>query len=295
MFDLATAPLPHDQATDRNSGLPTPRSRTFASQQRRLQRSLAEAVAGGDLLLRYQPRLALDTGRQTAAEAVIRWRDRQGGPNAPSAFARMAEDSGVSGEIGGWMLRAACAEAASWPSGCVVSVAVSARQLAGGMLLGQIAAALEESGLNPELLEVALTEASLIDLSVNTLLLLSAIRDLGAGVALDRFGAGLASLAVLHRLPLTAMKLDGSLLGSLAGDGQGAALVRTIIAAGHALDLAVVADGIGTAEQCARLRAGGCDEGQGALFGQSLSGVDMRARHADQRPTDTCMAVVQQP
>ncbi len=76
MFDLATAPLPHDQATDRNSGLPTPRSRTFASQQRRLQRSLAEAVAGGDLLLRYQPRLALDTGRQTAAEAVIRWRDR---------------------------------------------------------------------------------------------------------------------------------------------------------------------------------------------------------------------------
>ena len=262
MLDLAAAQMLHDPAIAETTKLPRSYARAHASRQRRLRRSVAEAAADGDLLLRYQPRRTLDAGRQTAAEAVVRWRDRPAAEHV---------------EVGSWMLRAATAAAASWPSGCVVSVAVSARQLAEGLLPRQLATALDASGLNPELLEVSLTEAALIDFSVDTLLLLSAVRDLGAGVALDRFGIGLASLAVLHRLPLTAIKLDPSLLRGLSGEGHGAALVRTVIAAGHALDLTVVADGVATAEQAALLHAHGCDEGQGAWFGPPLSG-DMRAR-----------------
>ena len=162
-------------------------------------------------MLQYRPRLNLGTGQRSAVEAQARWRDRQGNPLASGALGRTFEHAG-GGELGGWMLRAACAEAASWRNGCAISVAVAAPQLCGGGLLEQIAVALDESGLDPELLEVTLTEAALSDLSVNTLLLLSAIRDLGAGVALDRFGTGLVSLAVLHRLPLTVVKLDQSLV-----------------------------------------------------------------------------------
>ncbi len=264
MFDLSAMP---EASGPTFSDLPAGRARTQAARRRRQQRGLTRAVTGGDLVLQYRPRVALATGRQSVAETVARWRDMQGGSLGGP-------------ELGGWMLRTACVEAAAWERRSAVSVAVSAAQLAGGTLLEQIAAALDESGLDPELLEVSLTEKALLDLSVDTLLLLSAIRDLGVGVALDRFGTGLISLAVLYRLPLTVVKLDQSLTRALSAPGQETALLRTLIAAGHALDLVVSADGVSETQQVNLLHAFGCDEAQGGLFGAALPAADMRTRLA---------------
>ena len=258
----------------------TPSRRTVATERRRLERDLAMASQQGRFLLHYQPRLALASGAVLGAEALIRWPHRAEGMIAPSLFIPIAEQSGQIVPIGGWVLRAACREAQRWRTPRTVSVNVSARQIAAGALLGQVAAALEESGLAPERLELELTEAQLVDADIETLLVLSAVRDLGVGLALDDFGTGYASLAVLRRLPLTAMKLDRSLVRGLPADPEAAAIVRAMIATAHSLGLSVVAEGIETEAQRAFLAAGGCDEGQGYLFSEPLPPERLPARLA---------------
>jgi EAL domain-containing protein (putative c-di-GMP-specific phosphodiesterase class I) len=248
----------------------TPDGRAEAAQKRRLRRDLEAATRDDGFVLYYQPRLSLDTGRPTGAEALIRWPHAKRGLIPPNAFIPMAESTGQITSIGGWVLRAACAEAAKWPLSIGVSVNVSARQLADEALLRQVAQALMESELPPERLEIELTESLLVDVSMETLLTLSAIRDLGVGIALDDFGTGFASLAMLKRLPLTVMKLDRSMVRDLPQDREDAAIVRAIIQTGHALGLSVVAEGIETEQQRAFLSGTGCDEGQGYLFSHPL-------------------------
>ena len=247
-----------------------PNRRDAVAEQRRLERDLAHAAQNGRFLLHYQPRVALGTGETRGAEALIRWPHRVRGLMPPSLFIPIAERSSLILSIGAWVLRAACLQAQAWTAPWAVSVNVAAQQIASGMLLGQIAAALSESGLPPERLELELTESQLIGLDADTLLALSAIRDLGVGLALDDLGTGHASLAVLKRLPLTAMKLDRSLVRGVPADREDAAIVRAVVAMGHALGLTVVAEGIESETQRDFLAACGCDEGQGYLFSQPL-------------------------
>ena len=247
-----------------------PGARDAAADRRRLERELAVAAQQGRFLLHYQPRMVLATGEMRAAEALIRWPHRVRGLVPPTLFLPIAEQSSLILSIGSWMLRAACLEARLWPLPWVVSVNVAGPQLSSGILLGQVAAALEESGLPPERLELELTESHLIGGDAETLLALSAVRDLGVGVALDEFGSGQASLAVLKRLPLTAMKLDRSLLRGVPDDREDSAIVRAVIDMGHALGLVVVAEGVENEAQRAFLAGSGCDEGQGYLFSQPL-------------------------
>ncbi len=145
-------------------------------------------------------------------------------------------------------------------------------------MLAQVAAALEGSALPPERLELELTESVLAEASPDVLLALSAVRDLGVGLALDDFGLDFASLSMLKRLPLTGMKLDRSLIRDLPADREDAAIVRAVIAAGHALGLSVVAEGIEAEEQRAFLAGCSCDEGQGYLFSEPVSAAQLRAR-----------------
>lgn len=257
-----------------------PSRRSAATERRRLERDLATAAQQGRLQLHYQPRLALPSGEVRGAEALIRWPNRGQGMVSPSLFIPVAEQSGQIVPIGGWVLRTACCEARRWRLPWIVSVNVSARQIALGALLGQVAAALEESRLAPERLELELTESQLVALDTETLLTLSAIRDLGVGLALDDFGVGYASLGVLRRLPLTVMKLDRSLVRALPEDREDAAIARALIATGHALGLSVVAEGIETEAQRAFLAAAGCDEGQGYLFSEPLAPERLMARLA---------------
>jgi EAL domain-containing protein (putative c-di-GMP-specific phosphodiesterase class I) len=250
--------------------------RAEAAQRRRLQRDLAAATTSGGFVLHYQPRIALASGRRTGAEARISWLRQRHGLVSASAFLPLAEGAGLTAEIGGWMLRAACVEAAAWPAG-TVTVLVSPRQLVDHALSRHIAEALDASSLVPERLELTFAEAVLAHVDTDTLLLLSAIRDLGIGIAVDDFGAGVASLSMLKRVPLTAMKLARALVREVTTDWEDAAIVRAVIETGHALGLCMVADGVESELQRAFLARGGCDEGQGALFGHKLTAAALRA------------------
>lgn len=251
--------------------------RSEAAVRRRLERELRVATVAGAFVLHYQPRLCLASGAVEVNEALIRWPDRKHGLIPPSAFIPIAERSDLINLIGAWVLVAACSEASGW-SRARLSVNVSARQLQSGVLPIQLAVALEQSGLPPERLELELTESMLVDASTDTLLALSAIRDLGVGLALDDFGTGFASLSMLKRLPLTVMKLDRSLVRDLPTNREDAAIVRAVIETGHAMRLTVVAEGIETEAQRAFLSGIGCDEGQGYLFSHPLPADQLRSK-----------------
>ena len=251
--------------------------RNEVAKRRRLERNLRAAAVTGAFILHYQPRLGLATGRIEVNEALIRWPDRKHGLIPPNVFIPIAERSDLINLIGAWALIEACSEAKGWPS-ARLSVNVSARQLQSGVLPIQLAMALEQSGLSPEKLELELTESMLVDGSIDTLLALSAIRDLGVGLALDDFGTGFASLSMLKRLPLTVMKLDRSLVRDLPSSREDAAIIRAVIETGHAMRLTVVAEGIETEAQRAFLCGIGCDEGQGFLFSHPLPADQLRSK-----------------
>jgi len=179
----------------------------------------------------------------------------------------LAESAGLVMEVSEWLLHAACSAAAAWGIAAVVSVDVPGAHLDQDGLLEQVAAALEVSGLAPERLELELSETDLAGCLDEHMLRLAALRDLGIGIALDEFGAGAASLTLLRRMPLTAVKLDASMLRDLAFSREDRAILRAIIEAAHALGLATVATGVETEDQRAVLAGMACDSGQGPLFG----------------------------
>jgi len=245
---------------------------------RRLEQDIRRALGAADFALLYQPRYQLRPHRPVGAEALIRWQHRKRGLVPPGLFLPVAEQSGLINEIGGFVLHAACVAAAGWPSSLGVSVNISARQLLDGVLLDQVAAALEATALDPERLELEVTETILLDLSLDVQFMLAALRDLGVGLALDDFGTGHTSLATLKRLPFTVMKIDRSVVRTLPRDREDAAIVRAIVGTAQALGLSVVAEGIENAEQEAFLAAIGCDSGQGFLFSPPLSGHEIISR-----------------
>jgi len=250
---------------------PDPSRRIEAAARRKLESDLRQAVGQRELTPYYQPRISLATGTITSAEALLRWPHRRRGMVPPNIFIPVAEQSDLIIALGGYVLETACRDAMHWPAApdgqpISVSVNVSARQFERAALLGQVARALDLSGLPPERLELELTESLLVDSSVETLLVLSAIRDLGVGLALDDFGTGYASLSMLKRLPLTVMKLDRSLVRDLPHDHEDAAICRAVVQTGHALGLMIVAEGVETEAQRSFLSGEGCDEGQGWLF-----------------------------
>ena len=273
LHETTAEPLrrPRQRATDE--------ARAEASERRRIEQDLGQAVAQEALTLHYQPRSCLRSGAVTGAEALIRWPHRRRGMISPAFFIPLAEQSGLITRIGAFVLRAACAEAMLWPDpDLIVSVNVSARQLSEQVLLGQVAAALEISGLPAERLELELSESMLLHVDTDTLLCLAVLRDLGIGLALDDFGTGYASLGMLKRLPLTVMKLDRSLVRDLPDDREDVAIARAAVQTGQALGLRVVAEGIETAPQRDFLAAIGCDEGQGHLFARPLPPAQLRPR-----------------
>ena len=249
---------------------------------RRLRRDLTTATAHDGFVLHYQPRVALRSGALTGAEALIRWPHRKRGLMAAGSFISVAEQAGLISDIGGWVLRAACAAAVGWGQRVRIAVNVSARQLQDQDLLRQIGEALDDTGLDPEMLEIELSEAILTDDNLDTLLVLSALRDLGVGVTLDDFGAGVASLAMLKRLPLEQIKIDRALVRTLPDEPEDVSIVQAIVDTGHALGLRVIAEGVETEAQRSLLAAIGCDQAQGYLFSQPLPEEQFRLRLGSQ-------------
>jgi EAL domain-containing protein (putative c-di-GMP-specific phosphodiesterase class I) len=241
------------------------------AESRKLEHDLRQALMNDGFSLAFQPRYLLSTRQAIGAEALIRWPHRKRGLVSPSLFIPIAEQSGLINEIGGWVLRQACREAARWPSPAGISVNVSVRQLLDGVLIDQVAEALALSALDPERLELEVTETVLLDISPDVLLTLAALNDLGVGLAIDDFGVGYTSLAMLKRLPFTTMKIDRSMVRALPRDREDAAIVCSLIAIAQALGLSVLAEGIETPEQENFLIDVGCESGQGFLFSHALS------------------------
>lgn len=252
------------------------------AERRRLESDLRQAIAQGRMTLHFQPRVVLATGTPTGAEALLRWPHRKRGLIAPSAFLPYAERSGLITRLGGWVLDEACREARAWPAGTRLAVNVAARQISNGVLLDQVGHALAAQALPSEQLELELPEQAVLDVAEDTLLTLAALRDSGVSIALDDFGAGQTSLAALRRLPLSAVKLDRSLVRGLPAGTEDAAVARAIIGTAHALGLAVIAEGVETEAQRRFLAEAGCDEAQGHLFGGAMPAPALRALLATQ-------------
>ncbi len=234
---------------------------------------LRSAVAGERLNLHYQPVVDLPDGSLLGFEALLRWHDPDLGPIPPSRFVPIAERSDLIVELGTWVLRTACATAASWvgrpdapaPS---VSVNVSARQLMDDTFPARVTQALADSGLPPDRLCLEITETAAIQDLEDTRARLAEVTALGVRLALDDFGTGYASLTMLRSLPFDVVKIDRSFVANVATSAADAVLVRLIIDAAHALGQRVCAEGIETVEQARQLITLGADHAQGWLYGR---------------------------
>lgn len=242
-----------------------------------LATELEGALARGEMSLHYQPRVALADGRRAGAEALLRWRHPERGNIPPDQFIPLAEGTGQILGLGAWVLREAAREAAGWPAAAgTVSVNVSAAQVNTGALPRQVAAALAESGLPPERLELELTESRCLTDTPETRRMLGTLRDQGIGLALDDFGTGYASLSRLRRLPFSTLKLDRSFIGTLPEGVADAAILRAVRALASALRLRLVAEGVEREAQRDFLARLGCEEAQGWLFGRAVPAEVLR-------------------
>ncbi|MFD2093524.1 EAL domain-containing protein [Blastococcus deserti] len=238
-----------------------------------LERRLRAAVDGGGLTLRYQPVVALPSGQVTGVEALARWHDEELGEISPDEFVPLAERTGLIVDLGRWVLRTACHEAARWPvvvAGPAASVAVNVSpvQLGQRDFVGDVVAALRASGLEPPRLCLEITETAAITDLASTAARLEELRRLGVRLALDDFGSGHSSLTLLRRLPVDLVKIDRSFVERVTTDTADAVLVRLVIEAAHSLGRRVCAEGVETLEQARQLVAMGCDSAQGWLFGR---------------------------
>jgi EAL domain-containing protein (putative c-di-GMP-specific phosphodiesterase class I) len=251
--------------------------RLEASERRRAVRDLRRATAEGGFSLALTPchRLAPgDTGGSLrGAEASLRW-PRRLGMSSAGGLQPLIASSGLTAEVGAWLVQAACETAQRWPDAAgqtIISLDTPAACLADASLLAHVADALEATGLTPERLEIEISEQALADGGTDTLLALSALCDLGVGIALDNFGSETASLLTLKHLPLTTVKLDRSLVRDLPRDLACRALVVAAVACAHTLEACVVAIGVETEAQRDLLAQLGCDYAQGALFGAPMT------------------------
>lgn len=242
----------------------------------KMENGLRRALERKEFELYYQPRIDVRTGAAVGCEALLRWRHPERGLLLPERFIALAEETGLIVPIGEWVLRTACARACAWQKRkslpVSVSVNLSSRQFKQEALAAAVAAALEESGLDPRLLEMELTESLVMHDTEAAIHVLTRLREIGVELSVDDFGTGYSSLSYLTRLPISALKIDQSFVHDVRqcdSPDQGI-VAQAIISLGHNLKLKVVAEGVETDAQFEFLKKHGCDEVQGFRFGKPL-------------------------
>jgi len=235
--------------------------------RRLLQHDLRQAMEQNQLLVYFQPQARID-GEIVGFEALVRWNHPTRGFVPPDQFIPLAEENGLIIEIGEWVLREACREAASWPRPLQVAVNLSPVQFQAGDLERSIHQILLETGLSPTRLEVEITEGVLIGDFTRALSLLRRLKALGIRIAMDDFGTGYSSLSYLQSFPFDKIKIDRSFISNLEATPQSAEIVRAVLSLAHALHLPVVAEGVETEAQRAFLEGESCEEMQGYLIGR---------------------------
>jgi diguanylate cyclase (GGDEF)-like protein/PAS domain S-box-containing protein len=243
--------------------------------------NLRIAIAQQQFRLHYQPRIELSTGRVTGVEALIRWQHPQLGLLLPEQFIHLAEESGLIGAIGEWVLETACRQAKAWqhvgPPRLRMAVNLSARQFREPNFARQIGAILRDAELDSDLLELEITESMVMQDLERTRTILCELKNLGVAIAIDDFGTGYSSLAYLKRFPVDYLKIDRSFVRDLPNSVEDVAISRAIIALAKSLKLRVIAEGVETRGQQVFLEANGCDEGQGYLMGRPVSAEETEA------------------
>jgi diguanylate cyclase (GGDEF)-like protein len=233
--------------------------------------ALENAIAAGEFDLLYQPQLSVTEDSLTGFEALIRWCRGDGEVVEPAKFIPIAEETGLIIAIGEWVLRRACAEAASWKAPYTVAVNVSPVQIAQPDLPEMVHEALIASGLEPGRLEIEITESVLLDDVTHTLHILRRLKDLGVRIAMDDFGTGYSSLSSLQSFPFDKIKIDRSFVQGVGASEQSNSIIRAIISLAHSLSIPVVAEGVETRSHFEFLREGNCDHIQGYLLSRPIS------------------------
>lgn len=236
-----------------------------AREHHMLQDELRSALTNDELTLVFQPH-ARTNGEITGFEALARWPHAKRGMIGPDTFIPLAEDSGMSMEIGKWVLRQACREAASWKEPLQISVNLSAAQFNHDELPALVQSVLVEAGLAPERLELEIQETALAEDYTRAISASRRLKDLGVKIVIDDFGAGYSTLSFLRSLPFDKLKIDNSFVAQLEKNAKATAVIRNIIGLAHSLSLPAIAEGVESEEQHAFLEREGCDEVQGFLI-----------------------------
>lgn len=246
----------------------------------KLESEIRRAIAGDEFILYYQPQVEIETGRIVGIEALIRWNHPEKGIISPNYFIPFAEESGLIVPIGEWVLRAACKQNKAWQNQgypmMPISVNLSMRQFFQHNLKGKISHVLEQTGLAPQYLELEITESMTMDVD-HAIQSLLELKELGVNVSIDDFGTGYSSLYYLKKFPIDKLKIDRSFVRDIMVDPNDAAIVATIIAMTHHLNLKVIAEGVETEDQLHFLHQNRCNEVQGFWFSPPVNADDLES------------------
>jgi diguanylate cyclase (GGDEF)-like protein/PAS domain S-box-containing protein len=249
-----------------------------AEERRVLEMALRQALENGEMHLHYQPVVDAGTGNLKGFEALLRWQSPQFGNVSPVKFIPLAEEARLIQPIGEWVLRTACAEAATWPSDVRVAVNVSADQLQNPNFVAVVASAMANSGLSAERLELEVTESVFMHEGLGATKVLERILDLGVRLSLDDFGTGYSSLGYLSRTRFSSIKIDRSFVqGASKGVKEAIAIIRAVVALAQSLGMATTAEGVETEAEHRMVQELGCTKVQGYYFGRPLPVEEARA------------------
>ena len=257
----------------------TPQMNVAVKRRMTLESALRRAVQQKDFLLHYQPQVNLESGEIIGVEALVRWRTEDSGIVMPGDFIPLAEETGLIGELGEWVLREGCRQAREWLDMGLpprrMAINLSARQFTDKGFLDMVTRVLAETKLDPQSLELEITESQVMRQTEGMIQLLNRLAAMGVNLAIDDFGTGYSSLSYLKRLPFQKLKIDQSFIRDITVDPNDAAIVVAIISMARSLELETIAEGVETAGQLALLRSKGCRVGQGYFFSVPMGAKEL--------------------
>jgi diguanylate cyclase (GGDEF)-like protein len=247
----------------------------------RLESDLHAALASRQFELHFQPKVNTMTGSVSSAEALIRWRHPERGLVSPADFIPLAEECGLIGAIGDWVVREACRQGRAWQDDGMppvrIAVNLSASQFRAGNVVETIRSALADAEFEPRLLEVELTESAVMSDPEESIKILEQLSEMGVLISVDDFGTGYSSMSYLRRLPIDKLKIDRSFISEITARADDASIVQAIVSLAHNLHLKVVAEGVETTAQLDFLKTLGCDQYQGYHFSRPLTPADFES------------------